>query len=216
VKFSRQRADTSGWHVDKRIRKGLCSEFFERKAHELNLRWEALYQAAPPRARPVRLFQGDARHLVELLPQRTAAELIMCSPPYGGTYDYARQHALRNAWFGIDPSRWEADEIGARRHLSTGDTTQAAERWDDELGAFLRSARRMLAPGGRIVLWLGDAELSGYRVPADAQIASLAPDADLQLIASATQLRADPRSGHPRGEHLLLLQPATRAGKRQE
>ena len=208
VKFSRQRADTSEYQVDKRIRKGLVSEFFARKASELVLRWEALAESAPPDAAAVHLYDGDARRLPELLPQRTAADLVLCSPPYGGTYDYAQQHARRNAWFGIDPRRWEASEIGARRHQTAH--SRARERWDDELGAFLNSARASLAPHGRIILWLGDAEFAGRRVPADDQVARLAPQAGLEPIARATQQREDARGGPPRGEHLLLLAPAPR------
>jgi hypothetical protein len=208
VKFSRQRADTSEHLVTKRIRKGLVSEFFGRKAFELVQRWEALAESAPPRAQPVRLFSGDARRLPDLLPQPLAADLIVCSPPYGGTYDYARQHARRNAWFGIDPARWEAGEIGARRKQAG--QPRAAAQWDDELRAFLRAAHAVLAPHGRLVLWLGDAELAGKRVPADLQLVRLAPQAGFELLARATQERPDLRGGPPRGEHLLLLAPAPR------
>jgi 16S rRNA G966 N2-methylase RsmD len=208
VKFSRLRADTSSDVIDKRIRKGLVTEFFVRKASELAQRWEALFDAAPQTVFPVKLICGDARELPRLLGPRYQADLVLCSPPYGGTYDYARQHALRNAWFGFDSQRFEDREIGARRSLSQGPGT--LERWNEELGSVLNSMRNVLSPSGHVLLWMGDAELSGRRLPADEQLARLAPSADLTPLAAVSQARTDPRGGPPRAEHLLLLAPKSR------
>ena len=205
VKFSRQRADTSDELVQKRIRKGLVSEFFVRKGQELSLRWQALFETAPQPAFAPELRCGDARRLGPLLGEHVRADLILSSPPYGGTYDYAKQHALRNAWFGFDTATWEAREIGARRRLS--EDAQAKKRWDRELLATLRALRPVLRDNGRVVLWLGDAELAGERVSARDQLERLAPQAGFDLVASATQERRDVRSGPARGEHLLLLEP---------
>lgn len=205
VKFSRLRADTSADTVDKRIRKGLPTEFFVRKGQELALRWEALADAAPRDAFEARLLLGDARELPHLLGPRFEADLILSSPPYGGTYDYADQHALRNAWFGLDVQEFERGEIGARRSLSRG--AGGLARWDEQLLAVLRAMRNVLAPGGRVLLWLGDAEISGQRVPADEQVAALAPRAALTLEACAAQPRIDARGGSDRHERLLLLAP---------
>ncbi|HEX4352331.1 MAG TPA: DNA methyltransferase [Polyangiales bacterium] len=205
VKFSRKKSDTSTELVTKRIRKGLVTEFFVRKGRELSLRWEALYENVPRDPFRARLIQGDARHLRRALGAVFTANLVLTSPPYGGTYDYAHQHALRNAWFGLDSSAWEAEEIGARRNLA--DDARGVERWNYELRGMLRSIRRVLANDGRLILWLGDADVSGRRIAADQQIARLAPEADFELLASATQARRDARGGAPRGEHLLLLEP---------
>ncbi|HEY2734093.1 MAG TPA: hypothetical protein VGI70_08910, partial [Polyangiales bacterium] len=81
------------------------------------------------------------------------------------------------------------------------------ERWNYELRGLLRSIRRVLSDDGRLILWLGDAEVSGRRIAADQQIARLAPEADFELLATASQTRRDARGGPPRGEHLLLLEP---------
>jgi hypothetical protein len=208
IKFSRKRADTSVETVDKRIRKGLVTEFFARKAHELSLRWEALFEAAPRDAFEARLVCGDVRELKHLLGERFHADLIATSPPYGGTYDYSRQHALRNAWFGFDTERLQEREIGARSILSRA--YSGAERWDNELLAALRAMREVSAEGTRVILWLGDGEIGGQRIPADQQVAELAADAALSLRASAAQTRKDHRGGPDRMEHLLLLEPVPR------
>lgn len=205
IKFSRKRADTSGESAEKRIRKGLVTEFFARKGHELNMRWEALFDAAPRDAFEARLICGDARELKHLLGARFRADLIATSPPYGGTYDYAHQHAIRNAWLGLDTDRLQDREIGARRTISR--SRSGAARWDDELLAALRAMREVSADDARIVLWLGDGEIAGRRVPADQQVAELAPHAALELRASASQARPDARGGPDRMEHLLYLEP---------
>jgi hypothetical protein len=212
VKFSNKRADTSEDHVEKRIRKGLVSEFFARKAAELALRWEALYEAAPQDAFDVRLECGDARRLHELLGPRFRADLIVSSPPYGGTYDYVQQHALRNAWFDLDTSEFRENEIGARRSLQR--TTGGQARWNAELSAVLQSLRSVVHDGSHVILWMGDAELTGQRISADEQVAGLAPGAGFTLVAAAAQSRPNLRGGPDRFEHLLLLAPISQGGRR--
>jgi DNA modification methylase len=253
VKFSRQRADTTEEQTPKRIRKGLPTEFFVRKGEELALRWEALWEAVPNRKFEARFTQGDARRLPDLLGERFQADLILTSPPYGGTYDYADHHQRRAAWLGLDTKPLRAGEIGARRNLSAyreparlrdkrlaenAAATRAGKeapsderegqksrrnpqaRWDYELRDALRAMRMVLRDDGAAILWLGDAELGGERVEADQQLARLAPEANMELIASAAQEREDMRGGPARREHLLLLHPkaapsSERTGKRK-
>jgi hypothetical protein len=203
VKFSRRRADTSSEHVEKRLRKGLATEFFVRKGEELVERWRLLFEAAARPAYGVRLTCGDARVLPSLLGSDFRADLVLTSPPYGGTYDYAEQHALRLAWFGLDANDLQTYELGARRELSRD--ADGPARWDAEVLAALRSLRSTLEPTGRAIIWIGDADLFGHRIRAEEQFAALAPDAGFELVASATQERKDIRGGVPRGEHLLLL-----------
>jgi len=203
VKFSRQRSDTAERVQKKRIRKGLPTEFLVRKGRELARRWEAL-EAAVPRGTPApRIVVGDARRLPRVLGPRRRADLILTSPPYGGTYDYVDHHARRYPWLGIDARALARGEVGARRNLRG---PAAAERWDEELSDVLRALARSRAEGGRIVLVLGDAQLGRRRVRADAQVRRLAPKAGLEVVAAASQPRPDPRGGRPRREHLLLLE----------
>ncbi|MGD8858827.1 MAG: DNA methyltransferase [Myxococcales bacterium] len=206
VKFSRQRGDTSAQLVDKRIRKGLVSEFFLRKAGELAERWAALTEATPRPPPPVTLREGDARELREALGSRARFDLILTSPPYGGTYDYHDHHARRYPWLGIDPRRFEQREVGARRHLSQAAGAHA--RWDRELGGCLSSMAAVSKRDAYLVLLLGDAELDGRRVDAAEQVERLAPRAGLELRAAVSQPRRDARGGPRRREHLLLLSTA--------
>jgi len=198
VKFSRQRADTAVEKVERRIRKGLPTEFFVRKGQELADRWAALDRACPDVSPEPRLFQGDARDLRNVVGPGLYADFVLTSPPYGGTYDYVDHHARRYAWLGIDPRSMQSREIGARRNVS--DTEGGAERWDAELGYALASIVEITRPGALVVLLMGDGESKGERIDADAQIERLAPEVGLEPVAIASS----PRAGDRR-EHLMAL-----------
>jgi hypothetical protein len=208
LKFSKQRSETSSEQTVKRIRKGLVSEFFARKGGELVKRWTALYQAVDARATAPALRVGDARTLPRLLQPRDRRaphgfDLVLTSPPYGGTYDYHAHHALRYPWLRLDTSGLLRDEIGARRQLSA--QVDAAERWERELSNTLSSISAVCKPGARVVFLIGDAEVSRTRIDALHQLARLAPFAGLTLVAAAAELRPDHLGGPPRREHLVLL-----------
>jgi hypothetical protein len=196
IKFSRQRSDTSEEVVEKRIRKGLVSEFFERKALELSERLGELAEVA--RGPSVRVVQGDARHLTDHVAQGSI-DLVLTSPPYGGTYDYAAHHVRRFAWLGIGAANLAQREIGARRHASS------PERFAEELHAVLSSLRVCLAPDGLLVMLMGDGQHGRERVEADRLIEQLAEDTGFEPLALASQARPDFRGGAPRREHLMAL-----------
>jgi SAM-dependent methyltransferase len=200
VKFSRQRADTSEQQTEKRIRKGLVSEFFERKARELASRWTELAKAAGARAHVPELHLGDARRLSRIL-GKARFDLVLCSPPYGGTYDYHAHHARRYPWLGLDASSFERDEVGARRRLSRAEA--GAGRWEGEVDACLRSIASVCRQGARVVLLMGDGQIAERRVDAGEQLERLGKRAGLSFVAAAAQQRPDPR-GQPRREHLVL------------
>lgn len=208
VKFSRQRADTAEERVERRIRKGLPTEFFVRKGRELAERWAWLDDACPARSPEPHLELSDARVLRRALGPDFAADLVLSSPPYGGTYDYVDHHARRYAWLGIDARALAVHELGARRNVSS--EAQGAARWDEELADALASIAAVTRPGALVVLLMGDGEAQGERLAADAQVARLAPEADLEPLALASQ----PRAGGRR-EHLMALRVRGRATPRR-
>lgn len=203
VKFSRQRADTAQVEVNKRLRKGLVTEFFLRKGRELVDRWAELCDAIGSKPVRQRLSEGDSRDLPRLLPDGFAAGLVLTSPPYGGTYDYVEHHARRYPWLGMAPRHLAQAEIGARRDLSTGHG--AAERWERQLGQALGAIAQVTARDAPILLWVGDGQVGGRRVAADEQLRRLAPSCGLQVLASASQRRPDFTGGPARNEHLVAL-----------
>ena len=195
IKFSRQRSDTSPELVERRVRKGLVSEFFERKAFELAERLSILAEALPG---PCAQFaQGDARSFSHLLSDKV--DCIISSPPYGGTYDYLDHHARRLAWLGIPGGQMSEAELGARRR---GDDVA---RFSHEMADVLSSLRRVLVKDGWLFLLMGDGQHGEERVPADGMIGELAEDAGFAPVAVASQRRFDFRGGLPREEHLMAL-----------
>lgn len=205
VKFSRQRSETAQHEVDKRIRKGLVTEFFHRKGEELVAAWTELSEALPSPHHAPRFVLSDARKLAHTLSGEYRCDLVLSSPPYGGTYDYVRHHARRHAWLGINPKQLERHEIGARRHGSRGKKSAAIERWDREVSGVLRTLATVLRPEGIAVLLVGDGEIAGRRIAADRQLETLAPRYAFELLAVASQPRPDWRGGMPRREHLVAL-----------
>jgi SAM-dependent methyltransferase len=198
IKFSRQRSDTAEELIERRIRKGLVSEFFERKALEL---CDRLGQLEAEVSGPLpHVIEGDALWLRETV-ARGAIDLVLTSPPYGGTYDYAAHHARRFAWLGIDAPAFAAHELGARRR------GLSRQQFAKELHSALRSMRQVLSRDGMLVMLMGDGEHDGERVPADQLVEELATDALLEPVAIASQERPDFRGGAPRYEHLMALRP---------
>jgi DNA modification methylase len=195
VKFSRQRSDTAESAVERRVRKGLVSEFFERKATELASRLEALEHVARGPLTQVR--EGDARRLPDLV--QGPVDVVLTSPPYGGTYDYVNHHARRFAWLGIDATNFQAGEIGARRRGMT------ADRFARELSFALKAIGQVLRRDGLLVMLMGDGQHEEERVPADSLVAELAEDLGFEPLALATQTRPDFQGGSQRGEHLMAL-----------
>jgi len=201
-KFSKQEADTVSREAPRRLRKGLVTEFFVRKASELVERWAALETLAPEKSPRPRIYCADARDLTEVFEDQPNFSLIISSPPYGGTYDYVWHHELRMAWLGLDASVLERGEIGARRRLQG---ERAAGRWDGEMRKALESMTGVLSRRGRILLVVGDAQFGPKRVEADAQLRALAPEMGLRVEATAAQKRTDYTGRGWRREHLVML-----------
>lgn len=210
VKVSNKRGETAdGGEQRKRIRKGLVTEMFVHKCEELVERWGALAEACGDRDLPEpRVFTGDSLKLKEHV--RTKVQLVLTSPPYGGTYDYHAQHALRLAWLGLDARGLARSEIGARRHADD-DPERAAQRWDDEVFVMLRAMRDVIAPEGIVVLLMGDARFGRIDRPLIPQLVQSTPRAHLELVASASQPRPDWSKGRGvREEHLVMLRGLSR------
>jgi DNA modification methylase len=201
VKFSRQSSETSDEVAPRRIRKGLVTEFFERKSLETVERAEALAAAVPNGAPEPQFREGDALAIERILRGKRAG-LIFTSPPYGGVYDYREHHARRYAWLGIDTAAMSREELGARRRLRGASDL---DRWDDEVRVMLESFTRVLAREGRVVVMMGDALIGGELVPAEQQIAQLARDVGLVPVAHASESRP-PFRGMRREEHLIYLE----------
>jgi DNA modification methylase len=204
VKVSRQPSDTAAGTVERSLGKGMATRIFHRKADELVRLLAELAAKVPPRTPPPDVRLGDARHVSHVRPG--SVDVIVTSPPYLGTYDYAEQHARRFGWLGLDPRSFEALEIGARRRAKTPDAALMA--WQTDVDAFVAEFARVLKPEGRAFVVIGDSAIGSRVIPGDQAIRTAAARAKLTLLASAAQARPnfyEPAARITRSEHLLLL-----------
>lgn len=203
VKMSRRLADSSHVHVDKSLRKGLATELFLRKGKELAERMRELAKAIPSDSHAPRFFVEDVRSLASRFAKAPPFDLVLTSPPYGGTYDYASHHSIRFAFLGLDAQALERGELGARRH---SDDPDARSRWNDETRGYLDAIRRVVAREGHVVLVVGDGYVDGQLIPAVDHLDAMGRDVGLGVVAAASEPRATV-AGRVREEHLVWMQP---------
>jgi SAM-dependent methyltransferase len=204
VKVSRQRADTSTRAVERTIGKTLPTRLFLRKAEELAQRWADLERAVPPKTPPVDVRSADARRLGHVADR--SVDVVVTSPPYLGTYDYAAHHARRFGWLELDARRLERDEIGARRRAR--DAADAVAAWQRDMDAVVGELARVLRPDGRIFVAIGDSAVGTRFIVGDDAVRRAAASAGLTVLAAAQQARPsfyDKVARPTRREHLMVL-----------
>jgi hypothetical protein len=216
VKVSKKPGDTVERTAPRRLASGFSIRLFGNKTEELARRLDEYNSMLPPNAPECRTAVDDARRLENVKPG--SANLVVTSPPYPGVYDYARHHAARLRWLGLDERPFETGEIGARRHTRALSRDDALDRWAEDFCAALSAIRRSLARGGAAVLVLADSVVHGRALYADDVIERLAKTSGLSLEAVASQKRPhfheptkDAFSRRPRREHLFVLVPDERS-----
>jgi hypothetical protein len=206
VKFMRQGPVAPRDGAGKRIGRGVPSRFLADRAQELALGLAALERSAPAGVPAPDIAGGDARAMPDLA--SASFDLVLSSPPYAGTYDYAEQHEVRFRWLQMDPTRFRSIQLGERGH-GFGAVPQ---EWHESRRRWLSEVARLLRPGAHAVLVVGDGVV-GERAEDGAQ-ATIDSSASLGLIfvASASQTRpprdrrlAEIFAATPRREHILVL-----------
>ena len=206
VKFMRQAEAPEEGEVGQRIGRGVPSRFFAGRAEELARSLVALAQKTPAGTPLPEIRLGDARKLSHL-PDREF-DLVLSSPPYAGTYDYAEHHDVRFLWLGLPREDFDRRQVGAR---SEG-LSSPEKRWQKDRRQWLGEIARVVRPGGAVVLVIGDGVVGNQPEDAAEAMRLEAPKAGLLLVAGASQSRP-PRdrrlgaifAGHARREHMILL-----------
>jgi hypothetical protein len=206
VKFMRQPEYGGTAEAVTRIGRGVPSKFFAGRAEELALALASLAERTPAGTPAPEIHLGDARHMDPLAD--SSFDLILSSPPYAGTYDYAEHHDVRFLWLGLPREKFDRVQVGAR----TEDMGSPAKRWQSDRRRWLGEMGRVAKPGSMVVLEMGDGVVGGEPEDAAEAIRFDAPKAGLELVAGAFQARP-PRDrrlseifgGHPRREHVLVL-----------
>lgn len=210
TKVSQSSSDTNRHAAEKRVASGFTLRFFVKKAEDLARRLSEARALLPAKAAEARVMHGDARNLRDIKARSVA--LVVSSPPYPGVYDYIVHHRDRLRWLGLESERFEAFEIGARRHARGASFGHALSRFRSEFGAALAELGRVLLPEGAAVLVVADSVLAGRAVRADELIHGLARPAGLAVAVVASQLRPYFHApterafeGRARREHVVLL-----------
>jgi SAM-dependent methyltransferase len=190
----------------KRIARGLPSRLVADRAAELARGLEALERRTPPGTPVPQCLLGDARDL-SVIPAAGVA-LVVSSPPYAGTYDYAAQHDVRFTWLNLPKRSFRERQLGAREEGFGADPAS----WREGQRKWLREVARILRPGGHAMLVVGDGVVGEKPEDAPDAVASAAHPHGLEPVARASQTRPllDRRlqeifAGRTRREHLLLL-----------
>ena len=207
VKFMKAGPSAPRDGAEKRIARGVPSRMLADRAAELARGLAALERRTPAGTAAPEISEGDAR----ALPMAAgSAALVLSSPPYAGTYDYATLHDARFLWLGLSEKRFRRTQLGARTE-HVGDVSGAA--WRSEQARFMAEAARVLRPGGHALLVVGDGVVDGRAENAPDGIAAAGAAVGLEAVARASQARPlhDRRlaaifADQPRREHLLLLQ----------
>jgi DNA modification methylase len=215
VKLSKKRGDTSEALGPRRLAAGYPSKLFVRKAEELARRLRELDRVVPSPRPSVRVALDDAVKLSTIA--AASVDLALTSPPYAGTYDYLAHHAMRVRWLGLDASALSSHEMGARRRYASLGPAEARAAWTGELRALLASVERVLVPGGRLVMMLGDAAVKTTPLRAHELVELAARSTSMECVARASQDRPHFHGPTihafehaPRREHALLLRKRRR------
>jgi 16S rRNA G966 N2-methylase RsmD len=206
VKFMKQPARGAEGEAHQRIGRGVPSRFFAGRVEELLRSLGALLAKTPAGTRAPDIRLGDARNLDHLADGEF--HLVLSSPPYAGTYDYAEHHDVRFLWLGLPRADFHRVQVGSR---SDG-LGSPHNRWRNDRRRWLGEMGRVLKRGGSAVLVVGDGVVGGRPEDAAQAIAQEAPKAGLALLGGASQARPprDARlvelfAGQRRSEHIVVL-----------
>ena len=215
VKVSLQRSDTDPRLIERKVARGAAARLFSVRASLLGDQLAAMARLIPAATPAPDVRAGDARHLDHVA--AGSIDLVITSPPYFGTYDYAAHHERRFGWVGLAAAaiaRFEQQEIGSRRG-TTESETEAFVRWRADVDAYVGEIARVLAPGAMAFLLVGDSVVARRAIPGDGELRRAAAACGLEAVASASQRRIEPPrlvQGSapapylpPRHEHLVAL-----------
>src|SRR6185312_9409351 len=182
VKFMKAGPEAPRDGEAKRIARGVPSRMLADRAAELARGLAALERRAPPGTPAPKIEEADARALP--IPGGAAA-LVLSSPPYAGTYDYAAQHETRFVWLGLSAREFRRVQLGARAG-AVGNASAGV--WRADAARFIAEIARVLRPGGHALLMVGDGVLDGRP--------EHAPDSVAEASAAPARGPVDP--GEPR------------------
>lgn len=199
IKVSWRKSDTSPQRERHHRPPGTTAVLFHKKARELGRKIAELRELVPEGTPSYDIRQGDAREIQV----RKPVDLVLTSPPYPSTYDYLTQQHLRRVWLGENEE--DMKEIGPRRSFRELGERDALRAWRNSTFTWEKSAAAALAPGGHLVIVIGDGLAPGGPIDTSEPTEAGAKAAGLVSVARASLERPDHARGTSRWEHVFAF-----------
>lgn len=203
VRVSQKAAETVDAERAGRAPRGAPGRFFSDRAREFGKGIAELCRLAPKAVPSPVVVLADAR----ALPLRSGCvDLILTSPPYVGTYDYAAIQAIRAGLLDLDLSIARRCELGSRYDARFAPETALTEFKKDLTAAFREIARVARADSPVIVI-MGDSAIRTRFIDGLDLTKECAKGAGLEFVASASEERPSTWrfARGRRREHLVCL-----------
>lgn len=205
VKVSHRESDTANHMVERPREPESTAILFHARAREYARKLEEFENAVAATGVDdsirARVHREDARDFRV----KDRFGMVVTSPPYPGVYDYLTMQQLRYLWLELDPG--DTKEIGSRRSFRL-DRGKATERWRADTHKWLKAVHKVMLPGARMAVVLGDGNVNGKTVESVPPLLEGATTLGMRSVAQCTVERWDEGSGGLRMEHAVLLEKA--------
>ena len=197
IKCSFRKSDTQNRRETHHRAPGTTAILFHKKARELG-RW---LEALPEGPRPA-VQLGDARRDT---PAKDCG-LVLTSPPYPGVYDYLPMQQLRAVWLDLELGPPSAAEVGSRRSFRAKGRKDALRQWREDTSLWIGQQSRCVAPGGKMVIVVGDGLVGDRMVDALGPTVEAFKSCGLNVVARASADRPDHARESVRIEHMIMAE----------
>jgi adenine-specific DNA methylase len=153
--------------------------------------------SAVPAGTSIQVIQGDARSVP--IPGESV-HAIVTHPPYIGSIPYAEYGTLSINWLGYSSKNLDAALTGGRRQ-----TRDVVSRFEEAFGEMLTEAYRVLVPGGKAFLMVGNPTVKGELIDLTDMTINLARTAGFALVEQVHRTGGNRRANKMQGEDLLLF-----------
>jgi len=145
----------------------------------------------------INIHIGDAQ---KLQLEDETIDAIITHPPYIGSVPYAEYGLLSLKWLGVDPRKLDEKITGGRRQSKT-----VVERFRNDYGKMLSECYRVLKPGKKLFLMVGNPKVKGSVIDLVQMTEDLAHEAGFQIICKTFRTGMNRRANKMGAETLLFF-----------